>query len=233
MKAHRCRKLQNFCNLRKRSIARMTVVRLWWRLHQERAAISDDGVANKMAQMASIFTYGPLLAPPPSHRRGDEEEKITLQPNRYAVPQSHRDLGRNVPESPVDICSSIRSEWRVHFPLNQPDAAFRHPRNLVPVSANMRSSRFPVMIGAAAPPYSQGAPPLDPHRQGRPVPSRAATLPPKKTIGGSVPLHFRNRCEVIAATTARSIGGKANLHPWLSSHVASAARTPMPREKFR
>lgn len=30
------------------------------------AAISDDGAANKMAQMGSIFTDGPLLAPPPS-----------------------------------------------------------------------------------------------------------------------------------------------------------------------
>lgn len=47
----------------------MTLLQLWWQLHQYRAAISDDGVANKMAQMASIFPYGPLLGPPITSQR--------------------------------------------------------------------------------------------------------------------------------------------------------------------
>lgn len=70
-----------------------------------------------MVQMASIFTYGPLLGPP-SHHRGDEEEKITLQRESavqqvWRVPQSHGGLGHiasNLLESPVDIfrnCSLI------------------------------------------------------------------------------------------------------------------------------
>lgn len=65
--------------------AKMTLLRFWWRLHQ--AAISDDGAANKMAQMGSIFTDGPPLGPPPHHIRGDEEEKITLkaQSSGYGV----------------------------------------------------------------------------------------------------------------------------------------------------
>lgn len=46
----------------------------------------------------------------------------------------------------------------------------------VPVSADTRSSRFMVMIGAVAPPYSQGAPPLDPHSQGRPAEGPGPTV---------------------------------------------------------
>lgn len=59
------------------------------------AAISDDGAANKMAQMGSIFPDAP-----PHPIRGDEEEKITLQREGAiqrvrSVPQSHRGPGRS------------------------------------------------------------------------------------------------------------------------------------------
>lgn len=93
---------------------KMTLPQLWRRLHQQRVAISDDGVANKMAQMASIFPYGPLLGPP-SHHQGDEEEKITLQ--RESAVRQVRACRRVITNSPIDhgVLQSPGAMFLNHF----------------------------------------------------------------------------------------------------------------------
>lgn len=74
-----------------------------------------------MAQMASIFPYGPPLGPP-SHRRGDEEEKITPPSDRCAR------VARVITNSPIDrgatVAAFLNHVWMFQFlPTQRKEAA--------------------------------------------------------------------------------------------------------------